>query len=100
MRIKMEKFHIYNQLLKWTPHLSKYPNEQETLFSLQRPEKYTSNQEKNFWKYVLIRYAKTKLQFLITENKKSLLNMFYNIMLESSWQIDIYKDNEKVLPKL
>lgn len=33
--------------------------------------------------------------------KKSLLNIFYNIMLNSSWQIDTYKDGEKVvLPKL
>lgn len=52
MRIKTEKFQIYNQLLKRIPYLSKYSNALEILYTLnlvfQRPEKYTSDQEENF----------------------------------------------------
>lgn len=45
--------------------------------------------------------AKAIILYYKNTDKKSLLNIFYNIMLNSSWQRGIYEDDEKViLPKL
>lgn len=45
--------------------------------------------------------AKAIILYYKNTDKKCLLNIFYNIMLNSSWQRGIYEDDEKViLPKL
>lgn len=110
MKIKTGKFKLYNQRLKWIPYL---PNVLNSLmywrfyilwiWSSKDQRNNSSDQEKRFWKCIWIKYSKTKLQFYIikTPYKKSILNMFCNPMLDSSYLKHIYKDVKKVvLPKL